>query len=475
MGARRNVVEALEGRRLFSFPFGVGSTGADRVVSVAEDRAGNVFVTGTYQGTVDFDPGAGTAELSGGGGFVARYAADGSLVWARSFTGATPAKVAVDKGGSVYFAGNFSGTVDFDPRKTTHNVTALAGTDGFVCMVTARGNLGYVTRLGGREGDVTASGLAVDRNGSAYVGGTFGGRVNFRDPTVLEDDVYAMSANDGVTDGYIARLDSTGALIWSGSFSGSTDKTLTDVALDDGGNVMATGLYSGTVDFNPKKGSFAAVAATQQAYVLKWDADGDFAWMGGLGGTGETYATTVTADRAGNVYVMGQFSGLGDFNPSLTGTLNLAAPATGQTFITKLNASGTLVWARSLGGSTDVNVAPGEIAVDKGQNVYLTGQFRGTRDFDPGAGTSILTSQGLNDVFVTKLNASGELLFARRVGGTASDTVLGTVLTRDGSLLMTGSFTGTANLATTGSAHNVGSGADEDGFVLKLTGAGDPA
>src|SRR3954468_12780500 len=100
MSSRRNVIEAVEGRRLFSFPLGVGSTGADRVVSVAADRAGNVFVTGTYQGTVDFDPGAGTAELSGGGGFVARYAADGTLVWARGFVGATPAKVAVDKDGS---------------------------------------------------------------------------------------------------------------------------------------------------------------------------------------------------------------------------------------------------------------------------------------------------------------------------------------------------------------------------------------
>src|SRR3954471_1078681 len=110
---QRNVVEALEGRRLFSFPVGIGSTGADRAVSVAADRAGNVFVTGTYQGTVDFDPGAGSALLAGGGGFVAKYAADGTFAWARGFVGTTPAKVAVDNGGSVYFAGNFNGTVDF--------------------------------------------------------------------------------------------------------------------------------------------------------------------------------------------------------------------------------------------------------------------------------------------------------------------------------------------------------------------------
>ena len=99
---------------------------------------------------------------------MAKYDTTGGFVWARGFVGATPAKVAVDNGGSVYFAGNFSGTVDFDPRKTARNVTAMGATDGFVCMLTARGNVVYATDLGGTEGDVTASGLAVDRTGVGF-------------------------------------------------------------------------------------------------------------------------------------------------------------------------------------------------------------------------------------------------------------------------------------------------------------------
>jgi hypothetical protein len=474
MGKRQNVVEALEGRRLFSFPVGIGSTGVDRVVSVAADRAGNVFVTGTYTGRVDFDPGAGTAELAGGGGFVARYAADGTFVWARGFVGATPAKVAVDAGGSVYFAGNFSGTVDFDPRTTKLKAAALGPVDGFVCKLTARGNFVYVADLGGVEGDVTASGLAVSRTGEVFVGGTFEGRVNFRDATNLEDDVFAMSASDGVADGYVAKLNDGGALVWSGSFSGNTPKTLTDLALDDGGNVLATGLYSGTVDFNPKKASFNAVAATQQAYVLKWDASGTFVWMGGLGGTGTTYGTSITTDRAGNVYTVGQFSDVADFDPGLT-TVNVTAPSTGQTFVSKLDSAGTFIWAQAIGGSTDVSVAPGEVAVDKAMNVYTIGRFGGTQDFDPGAGTSNLTSAGLNDVFVSKLDSSGALVFARKAGGTTADAARGTVLDRDGSLLLAGSFTGTANFATSGAPLNLTSAGDEDGFIMRLTAAGDPA
>src|SRR4051812_5107326 len=142
MFSRRNVVEALEGRRLFSFPVGIGSTGVDRIVSVASDRAGNVFVTGTYQGTVDFDPGAGTALLSGGGGFVARYAADGTLAWARGFVGTTPAKVAVDHGGGGYFPGGFRGARGLSPPETTHKKKASRGGGGGVCPVAARRGTG---------------------------------------------------------------------------------------------------------------------------------------------------------------------------------------------------------------------------------------------------------------------------------------------------------------------------------------------
>ena len=148
--------------------------------------------------------------------------------------------------------------------------------------------------------------------------------------------------------------------------------------------MLATGLYSGTVDFNPKKASFNAVAATQQAFVLKWDASGTFVWMGGLGGTGTTYGTGITAD-GGNVYTVGQFSDVADFDPGLT-TVNVTAPATGQTFVSKLDSAGAFVWAQAIGGSTAVGVAPGDVAVDKSQSVYTTGRFSGTQDFDPGAG-----------------------------------------------------------------------------------------
>jgi hypothetical protein len=238
--------------------------------------------------------------------------------------------------------------------------------------------------------------------------------------------------------------------------------------------VLATGLYSGTVDFNPRKASFNAVAATQQAFVLKWNALGGFVWTGGLGGTGTTYGTAITADRAGNVYTIGGFSGLADFDPGL-GTQNVSAPGSGQVFVSKLDASGAFVWAKGIGGATNVNATPGEVAVDKSGNIYTTGRFSGTKDFDPGVGTQNLTSAGANDVFLSKLDSSGAFVLARKFGGATADRVIGTWLDRSGDVLLGGVYTGTANFATTGGPLNLTSAGDEDGFIMRLTGAGDPA
>jgi hypothetical protein len=307
-----------------------------------------------------------------------------------------------------------------------------------------------------------------------YVGGSFDGIVNFADPSQLRTSQFTMSSDVSSPDGYLASFDVDGSFRWSGSISGSQAKAVSDVAVDDAGNVVATGHYVGTVDFNPRKAHADAVALTQQAFVLKWTALGGFDWMGGLGGAGTTYGTAVTADRAGNVYTTGAFSDIADFDPG-AGTIPLTAPASGQVFLSKLDSAGAFAGAVAMGGSTAVGVGPGDVAVDKGQNVYLTGRFSGTQDFDPLFGTTNLTSAGANDVFVSKLDSGGALVFARRMGGATEDAGLGLVLDRAGDILVGGAFTGTADFATIGPALNLASAGDEDGFVMRLDGDGDPA
>src|SRR5690606_25371176 len=120
----------------------------------------------------------------------------------------------------------------------------------------------------------------------------------------------------------------------------------------------------------------------------------------------------------GNVYTTGYFVGTVDFDPG-AGTVNLTSQGGSDIFIQKLDALGDLVWAKSVGGTGNDNGR--SIAVDAQGNVYTTGDFRGIVDFDPGAGTADLTSQGEYDVFIQKLDALGDLIWAKSVGETSYD------------------------------------------------------
>lgn len=450
MSKRHNAVEALEGRRLLSgsFPVTVGGTGDDISTSVATDRGGNIYVT----------------SAEGGVGTLTRYASDGSLVYTRSFGNAKPYKVATDAAGNVYMAGTFPGTVDFDPRGGVHNVTSIGGADAFVVKLSAKGNLLIVKTFGGM-GDDIASGLAVSTDGVVDVGGTFEGRANFN----TDGGSYRISSSGGA-DGFISEFDSSMTFKGAGSFGGAQSETLTDMALDDSGNILATGRYQGLVDFDPMTGVQNSNLATAfEAYTLKWTSTGGYIFSAGYGGGGEiAYGTGVTADRDGNVYTVGNFQHTGDFNPS-NSTFTLTAADAGSVWISKLDSAGTFVYAKAIGGTDLLGGAPAEISVDKDQNVYVTGRFSGTQDFDPGAGTQNLVSDGEDDVFISKLDSNGAFVFAKSIGGTGNAFATGSTLDRDGNIVLTGNFDG--DITFPGPVTKSSAGA-ADYFLTKLDSSG---
>jgi hypothetical protein len=459
-------IEALEGRQLLSgsFPVSVGTPKGDTSRSVAADDVGTIYVVGSV---ANVGQTSSADDANANLGFVSRFNADGSLVWTRYFGGATPDKVDTDGAGNVFIAGSFSNTVDFDPRHGVNNVTSVGGTDGFVARLSAKGNLVYVKTIGG-SGNDTVNGLAVGHDGEVRFGGGFVGRSNFN-----SDGSFRISSG-GARDGYIAALDTDGTFQWAGSFGGTGSETLEDMALDPSGNVLATGRYNGVVDFDPTHGvSNNNIAPADEAFTLKWTDTGGFVFAAGFGGAGIDFATGVTSDRAGNVYTIGNFQDSGDFDPS-TSTFTLTGASTGTVFVSKLNSAGTFVYAKALGGALGPGVGPGDISVDKHQNVVITGRFSGTQDFDPDAGTSNLVSDGVDDVFISKLDANGAFVFAKSFGGTGDAFPTGSVLDHDGNILVTGAYESAISfpLGGGGMATSVSNGSS-DYFLNKLNSSGD--
>jgi len=364
--------------------------------SIVVDDEGSVFVTGPFQGTVDFDPGAGTYNLTSSGGrdvFIIKLDINGNFVWAKKIGGASvdeSYKIAVDQGGNAYVTGMYSGTVDFDPGAGTNNLTSAGGGDIFVCKLDTDGNFLWAKSMGGIGGEIGMS-VALDENGNIYTTGGFSGTADF-DPGVGEASL--VSAEGG--DGFISKLDSNGNFVWAQNISMMGTEVGMEIALDDTGYVFATGII----------GPFG----NNDVFLTKLNPNGDLVWVKTLGGSYSDFGYGIAMDGSGNVFITGSFAGTVDFDPGV-GTNNLSAAGSDDIYISKLDNDGNFVWAKSLGG---VGYDSGEaIAVDDVGNVYLAGEFSDTVDFDPGPGTDNLTSAGFIDAFISKFTFTPQIHYVK--------------------------------------------------------------
>ena len=405
-----------------------GSTGEDKGYSVAVDSSGNIYTTGIFSGTVDFDPGAGTANLTSAGSwdvFVSKLNSAGELVWVKKF-GSTAADqgraIAVDTLGNVYTTGSFSGTVDFDPGAGTSNL--FSGQDAvFVLKLNSAGEFVWAKQLNESWTSVAYGySIAVDSSGNVYTTGNFRGTVDF-DPGAGASNL-TSAGSTGNVDAFVSKLDSTGAFVWVKQFTGTGNKDEFgySIAVDSSGNVYTTGYFSGTTDFDPDPAGGAVANLTsaigEDVFVSKLNSTGAFVWVKQFGGTSSEQGRSIAVDSSGNVYTTGFFQGTADFDPDPAGgaVANLTSAGALDVFVSKLDATGAFVWAKQFSGTGSFDQG-NSIAVDSSGNVYTTGNFRGTVDFDPGAGTAnLVSSDGADvfatDVFVSKLSSAGAAVSA---------------------------------------------------------------
>jgi hypothetical protein len=444
----------------------MGGTALDIGLSIAVDGSGNVYTTGYFYGTADFDPGAGTSNLTSAGEsdiFISKLDAEGNLLWAKSMGGTGNDRgnsIAVDGSGNLYTTGIFRETVDFDPGAGTNNLTSEGLVDVFISKLDASGNVLWAKSMGGTGNDRGYS-IAVDGSGNVYTTGLFVGTVDF-DPGAGTSNLTSA----GNQDIFISKLDAAGNFLWAKSMGGTSADFGWSIAVDGSGNVYTTGYFTEAADFDPGAGiSNLTSAGSADIFISKLDASGNFLWAKSIGGTDFDYGKSIAVDGSGNVYTTGSFQGTVDFDPG-AGISNLTSSGNLDIFILKLNAAGDFLWAKGIGGSFQDEGS--SIAEDGSGNVYTTGIFEGTVDFDPGAGTSNLTSVGSRDIFISKLDAAGNFLWAKNMGGTDDDAGNSIAVDGSGNVYATGSFQGTADFDPGVGISNLTSAGDRDIFILKL-------
>ena len=228
----------------------LGGSGDDQGFSIAVDGSGNVYTTGSFQGTADFDPGASVFNLSGASGnvFVSKLDASGNFLWAKAMGGTgndQALDVAVDASGNVLTTGYFQDTADFDPGAGIFNVGTMGGLDVFISKLDVSGNFLWVKALGGADSD-QGFGIAVDNSGNVYTTGSFEGTADF-DPSLSVLDLTSA----GLVDIFISKLDASGDPVWTRTMGSAGSDQALGIALDATGNAYTTGSFEGVVDFDP--------------------------------------------------------------------------------------------------------------------------------------------------------------------------------------------------------------------------------
>jgi Ca2+-binding RTX toxin-like protein len=377
------------------------------------------------------------------------------------------ADVATDAAGNVYVVGGFADTVDFDPGPGTVALTSTGFQDGFVTRYTPDGRLAWAHAAG--DG---AAGVAADAAGNVYVTGVYTADTDF-DPGPGQ---YVLP-HTGRQSAFVLALDPAGNLVWAAGLTGvDTYVAPAAVAVDAAGAVFVAGEFSGAADFDPGPGTFPVDAGTAHfGFVLKLDPGGGLGWAAAFRTNKHVYPRDIAVDANG-VYTTGFFAGGVDFDPGPGLHRFVQANVSSDYFVSKLNPDGTFGWAGQVGTLFSRSAWGSGIAVDGAGNVFTTGEFLGTHDFDPGPGTYSLTSQPplpgedpMPDMFVSKLDAAGRFVWARQIGGRADEWGTAIALDPAGNIYTAGIFSGTTDFDEGPAVASLSVAGDHQGvFVAKL-------
>lgn len=368
--------------------------GMDYCFGVAIDDSGNVYSTGGYHDTCDFDPGPGTAwrtSLYWTDIYLLKFDPDGNFVWVHTW-GSLPypsaadhgLDVALDGSGDVYFVGLFRGTMDFDPGPGEEWHTK--GSGGPFLMKFLPDGTYLWSKVWGGTGWSPAGDILIDDDYGVFVSGGFRGIGDF-DP---DNPGLETSPSNGWSDACISKFDLDGNWQWTRVWGGLGQDGISQAGIDASGNLYIGGTYWGTVDFDPGPGVWEETAEynpdylISDAFVSKFNSSGEFIWVN-VWGTSALEKSEVVVDKNFNrIYSVGCGG-----------------------FVERLAPDGESLWRVIFGDGVSVETLNAGVASDG--NIYVYGMYSGATDFNPHPiAEDIRTPIGPQGAFIEKLQPCGQ-------------------------------------------------------------------
>jgi len=324
--------------------------------------------------------------------------------------------VATDLSGNTYVAGYFRNTVDFNPGNGTSIRESNGAADVYLCKYNNLGEYQWVKTWGGMYADY-AWDIVVDSEWGVIVAGEFEDSVDF-DPSGGTD----IHESNGDSDCYVTKFDQNGNFQWAETWGGTGIDSALGVSAEWSTYIYIVGVFENTVDFDPNLGTDDHTSAGEfDAYLLRLFPDGGFSWAQTWGNSSYDGATDVSVDSLNKIFVTGYFMGTVDFKPG-PDSENRVSHGGQDVFLVKYNNSGDFQWSRAWGGDYDdtglgIAASPNYDYPD----VYITGTFRDTVDFDPTGFVENHTSLGEKDCFIVKYTSSASYEWTRTWGGSDYD------------------------------------------------------
>jgi hypothetical protein len=369
-----------------------------QVQAMAVDDADDLYITGTFSGTLTFGAGAGQVQFTSAGGtdvFIGKFCNKCNITWGRVIGGPgddTAADIALGSDGSIAVTGIFQETADFDPGAGTHDLTSAGGDDVFLLKLNAAGGFAWAERIGEAHDDIAGAVAMLGK--SVYLGATvldsstalantFIASYGDIGPTWRADGQPASRINDllisihglhvaGQTevDGIVWKMDAAGASYWTHPIAGKPSAAR-KLALSPSGSLYVAGsgqLLELADDGTPRR---------------TWD-------------LGKANAAAVAVDAFGNPYLTGTFTGA-----TSLGSLSLQSAGGEDLFLAKLSANGQWIWAGVIGGTGADR--PADLTTGGSSSfIYVLGEFTDSADLDPTNGIHEQSADGLAG-FLTRL------------------------------------------------------------------------
>ncbi|MBP6620416.1 MAG: SBBP repeat-containing protein [Leadbetterella sp.] len=417
--------------------------GSNETVSssgIAKDFSGNIYVAGNFKGTGVF----GSTNVNSVGDndvFLAKYTSEGSLLWVRtagSSAGDIATDISLDLSGNVLITGYYFDAINFGG-----NIVSSSGSsDVFAAKYDPSGTVLWAKKVGGSGLDLGNS-VDTDASGNVYLGGSFNGSCTFFGVS----DITLNSA--GGDDGFVAKLDASGNVLWAKSIQGTATQKANDVLIL-GSDLYVLGTFENTTDLGNSV-SLSSGAGNVDIFIAKYDLIGNCQAATGFGGVGTDEASRLAKDNNSNIWACGAI-----YQSATIGSFILTSAGNYDAFFVKLNSSLSILNAKLFGGSN--NDKANDMGSDAEGNVFLVGEFAGTLT----NGSKLITSNGSSDVFVSKFTNSGFPTLLQNYGGSDFDSARR--INVGSNLFITGVFSQTVNFGTILTS----SGTPLNGFVMRV-------